>query len=282
MDVDTSFTMEAPPDVAYVDLSSPVQPAAPGQDGFTNLFYETQSPRRSFDNPSGAPKKRRSLSPEGSPAMVHHEISSPAPPSPSVEKFDRMAAAGRAAKPGLQGLGVPSASFLRNPRRPVLSEMNTTSGQEIQSAYPMLSAGLKKESASSGPSLPPVRRAFSAMLPPSVYTMESEADSSFDGEGPDMSSPAQAYSKRQQGRTLRRRDGTEDFRPLAGVSVAAMKPSPSSKSLSSGLPGFGDNEAHGKILPCHRVSEDGLMRITPQTVRGLSSRASVRYSSSCS
>jgi M-phase inducer tyrosine phosphatase len=36
--------------------------------------------------------------------------------------------------------------------------------------------------------------------------------------------------------------------------------------MSPGLPGFGDNEANGKILPCHRVREDGLMRINGQTV----------------
>ena len=34
----------------------------------------------------------------------------------------------------------------------------------------------------------------------------------------------------------------------------------------AGFGGFGDNEAHGKILPCHRVREDGLMRINPTTV----------------
>ncbi|KAF9505595.1 hypothetical protein BS47DRAFT_1306417, partial [Hydnum rufescens UP504] len=32
------------------------------------------------------------------------------------------------------------------------------------------------------------------------------------------------------------------------------------------LPGFGDSEADGKILPCHEVREDGLMRITSDTV----------------
>ncbi|KAJ3500976.1 hypothetical protein NMY22_g19077 [Coprinellus aureogranulatus] len=66
MDVDTSYIMEAPP---AIDLSSPVQPAASGKEGFSNLFYDTQSPRRSFDKATGGAKKRRSLSPEGSPAM---------------------------------------------------------------------------------------------------------------------------------------------------------------------------------------------------------------------
>ena len=35
---------------------------------------------------------------------------------------------------------------------------------------------------------------------------------------------------------------------------------------SRGLPGFGDNEMDGKILPCHKVKEDGLVRITSETV----------------
>ncbi|TFY74380.1 hypothetical protein EWM64_g9629, partial [Hericium alpestre] len=38
---------------------------------------------------------------------------------------------------------------------------------------------------------------------------------------------------------------------------------------NTGLGGFGDNEAHGKILPCHRVREDGLMRINSQTLDAL-------------
>jgi M-phase inducer tyrosine phosphatase len=37
--------------------------------------------------------------------------------------------------------------------------------------------------------------------------------------------------------------------------------------MAPGLGGFGDNEAHGKVLPCHKVTEDGLMRVKPETVR---------------
>ena len=126
------------------------------------------------------------------------------------------------------------------------------------------------------------------------HTMSSE--SSFEHET-DMSSPAQAYAKRQQVKTIRRCDGTDDFRPLTGVTAlmkrdtevlsssglsarrseeredrtrtVAERDTPRSKYLNAapGLGGFGDNEAHGKILPCHRVREDGLMRINPQTVR---------------
>lgn len=91
-------------------------------------------------------------------------------------------------------------------------------------------------------------------------------------------------------RPLRRKDGTDDFRPLTGatalrqmdLNLAAQSPrrdgqspghraslgeSPSAKWLKgAGLPGFGDNEKQGKVLPCERVSEDGLMRIDCSTV----------------
>lgn len=266
MDVDTSYIMEAP---ALV-------PASPNREGFSNLFFDTLSPRRSLDSPRRPSAKRRSLSPEASPSMHHAEPeSSPLPPSPSVAKLDRNLAASRNTKPSLQGLGAPSASFMKRPRRPILSDVVPAQG--LQTAYPLHSAGLEDE-ATGGSSLPPVRRAFSAMLPPPVYLGDSEADSSFDAEGPDMSSPAQAYAKRQHVKTIRRRDGTEDFRPLTGATAMVMKESPSNRLLSPGLPGFGDNEAHGKILPCHRVTEDGLMRISPQTVRCLSFYSSMtRY-----
>ncbi|KAJ3765005.1 Rhodanese-like domain-containing protein, partial [Lentinula raphanica] len=36
--------------------------------------------------------------------------------------------------------------------------------------------------------------------------------------------------------------------------------------VAGGMPGSGDNDTHGKILPCHRVADDGLMRITPETM----------------
>ena len=100
-------------------------------------------------------------------------------------------------------------------------------------------------------------------------------------------------------KTIRRCDGTDDFRPITGVTAlmkrdtevmaaaaagrglrrseerenrartVAERDTPRSKYLNAGpgLGGFGDNEAHGKILPCHRVREDGLMRINPTTVR---------------
>ena len=110
--------------------------------------------------------------------------------------------------------------------------------------------------------------------------------------GPDFSSPAaQAYAKRQNVRMVWRRDETDNFRPLTEVGMltqrdAAPQPlhaqSPLRKTATTGarvmespssrwmhgvvLPGFGDNEAHGKALPCEHAPEDGLMRINVHTV----------------
>ena len=263
MDVDTSYI--ASPPARTVAFPAEPQPAAPG---LNELFFDSMSPRRSFDSSSPLKpghRKRRSLSPEPAPKHEPASSSPMLPSSPSEAKLERMANG----KPGLSGLGAPSAGFLKRPRRPVLSAMVQPYEGHALSAYPVLSPATNHITEHSDDGSPrgsaPVRRAFSAFLPPSNYAeQESEADSSFDGQ--DMSSPAQAYSKRQQVKTIRRCDGTEDFRPLTGATAMVQKESPSAKFMAPGLPGFGDNEAHGKILPCHRVTEDGLMRINAHTV----------------
>ena len=143
--------------------------------------------------------------------------------------------------------------------------VHPSEAQSAHSAYPIPRSSEMQAEDNSPKGSPPVRRAFSALLPPSGLLESYSDESSFDG--PDMSSPAQAYAKRQQVKTIRRCDGTDDFRPLTGATAMVMKESPSSRLMAAGMPGFGDNEAHGKILPCHRVTEDGLMRINCDTVR---------------
>ncbi|KAG8925071.1 cell division cycle- protein [Tulasnella sp. 408] len=39
--------------------------------------------------------------------------------------------------------------------------------------------------------------------------------------------------------------------------------------VANGLPGCRDSETHGKILPCFKVKEDGIVRITPETLESL-------------
>ncbi|KAF8188375.1 hypothetical protein BJ912DRAFT_1022506 [Pholiota molesta] len=220
MDVDTSFVVDS---VAEPVSFSPVATsAAPTITTFNQLFYDTMSPpppsRRSFESPLGLDnKKRRSLSPESIRSPKFTQDSSPMlPSSPSEAKLVRMG------KPGLQGLGAPSAGLLKRPRRPVLSAM-------VQP----FDHGASDDPSPRGSA--PVRRAFSAFLPPSIYADHEDEDTSFDGQ--DMSSPAQAYSKRQQVKTIRRCDGTEDFRPLTGATAMVSKESPSAKFMAAGLPG---------------------------------------------
>ncbi|KAJ4495602.1 hypothetical protein C8R41DRAFT_918726 [Lentinula lateritia] len=274
MDVDTSSFHLEPPPPAY-SFPQAVASAAPTvttfADAIDNLFYESMSPRRCVESPPAPqPKKRRSLSPNP-PRLVEGDSSpSPAPPvSPVQRKLERKASGPLLAsfsKPSLQGLGNPSINGLKRPRRPALSAMVPPSDAALHSAYP---APTSADNQITDGRFPPTRRAFSAMLPPAPSSPlgESSGDSSFDLSA-DMSSPAQAYAKRQQMKTIRRCDGTDDFRPLTGATAMIMNESPSSKFMvDGGMPGFGDNETHGKILPCHRVADDGLMRITAGTLQ---------------
>ena len=253
----------------------------------TSSFSIDESPLQPFQ------KKRRSLSPEPENDRSHHLLdpSSPDAPfaSPSVEKLQRMSSASLLTnmmkKPMMGDLAL-NANHKR-PRRPALSAAVAPSDvPQFRSAHP--DHGKESQDRLNMPrgALPPARRAVSAMLPSSMMDLSLESD---DGSfGPDMSSPAQAYSKRQQGKALRRRDGTEDFRNWTGAAASVQREGDSKKGLkrteeraerpperetprskylnNSGLGGFGDNEAHGKILPCHRVKEDGLMRISVKTV----------------
>ncbi|KAG7092405.1 hypothetical protein E1B28_008762 [Marasmius oreades] len=269
MDVDdSSYAKQLPPAI----FSLPTEPeSAATITTFNHFFFDTTSPQREAQSPvHHQTKKRRSLSPE---ATRYHddddnEPSSPIlPSSPAASKLERMASnsiLAKAGKPTLEGLGNPS-NGLKRPRRPALSAMvYPSSSIGLQSAYPVLSSENNCGENQVDNALPPARRAFSAMIPPSSLEDQYSDESSFCSA--DMSSPAQAYAKRQQMKTIRRCDGTDDFRPLTGATAMIMKESPSSKFMRPGIPGFGDNEAHGKALPCHRVSEDGLMRISPQTL----------------
>ncbi|KAI6006388.1 hypothetical protein EDC04DRAFT_2782422 [Pisolithus marmoratus] len=260
--VSVSFASDDAMDVDSVPavelLPSPPISATSTVTGLDNLFYTNMSPSHCDET---KPKKKRSFSPE---ATGRAERSSPPPSSPSEHKLERISngpTSTKFTKPSLQGLGVPSPTHKRL-RRPVFSAIGLPTENGGTPALPVVYSD-PEQSLLVAPPL--TRRAVSAMLPPTCLDHFSD-ESSFDG--PDMSSPAQAYAKRQQVKTIRRRDGTEDFRPLTGISPVAQvisSESPSAKFMRAGLPGFGDIETIGKILPCHRVREDGLMRIAPRT-----------------
>jgi len=271
MDVDSSYNtnpQEISISVKDWDAPPPTS-AAPTITNFNALFYDAQSPPRSTTTTSPpVPEfigKRRSHSPESVTRSRVERLSSPPPSSPSMRKLERIVSAGipnRSTKPGLDSLGVPHS---KRPRRPVLSAIgpfNVVS--QTKSAYPDLERT---------DSLFPTRRAFSAMLPPNTVNVPSSPldEESFDSV---EASPAQAYIRRQQNKTLRRCDGSDNLRPNPVARLTPSRQTESPRDLSEPsprsrwlAPGFGDNEAHGKILPCHRVKEDGLMRVNQQTVR---------------
>ncbi|KAI0031492.1 hypothetical protein K488DRAFT_79028 [Vararia minispora EC-137] len=290
MDVDSSFSQSL--DRPFVDLSSPAQvplSAAPTVSGFDSFsppppplsaaptikgfdtFFDVVSPERSHDDIAAHPaKKRRSVSPPTSGRRRSGTVgaldSSPiGPSSPSALKLERILSNGasRVGKPMLAGLGNPDATASSNkrPRRPMISSM-IAQPPSIRSAYPILDG---RDECEQRPQPAPTRRAFSAMLPHGGIDLSLSSESSFDNSG-DMSSPAAAHAKRQQTRTLRRIDGTDDFRATGSLRMydEQKRESPRARAMPEwgfGLGGFGDNEAAGKILPCHRVREDGLMRI---------------------
>src|SRR6266540_267707 len=186
MDVDTSsYNIDAVPVPlpATVHLSPIPHSAAPTITGFNQLFYDTLSPGATSESPLGrlSKKQRRSLSPSSTRCTtlrVAHEDEASSPlgmhSSPSEAKLERMVnrvSSGAQVKPSLQGLGVPSASFLKRPRRPVFSAMVAPGDHlQVQSAYPTLSPDSGATAATEEDNSPrgaaPARRAFSAFLPP--------------------------------------------------------------------------------------------------------------------
>lgn len=269
MDIDTSYQEI----IVSQDFSSPVPASAATITNFNALFYESQSPARPAPSPS-APTlgKRRSLSPESVSRNQPDASSSPVlPSSPSERKFERISsgpiAGSRATKPVLEGLGLGNPS--KRLRRPVFSVGPLSATPSSHSDNRLPSSQESKPVAA----MPPARRAFSAMMPANMLNMpDSPSDDSCSFELPDMSSPAQDYTKRQQSKTLRRCDGSDNLRPMLRETPAkefSPKQAFNENSPNTArwlVPGFGDNESYGKILPCHRVKEDGLMRVTARTV----------------
>ncbi|KAI9446729.1 hypothetical protein H4582DRAFT_599419 [Lactarius indigo] len=281
MDVDTSFTeaLTFPPKPD----SSPSAPftAAPGVPNFQKIFYDPSSPGCARDDLYES-KKRRSASPEGTPEPAHGRrragtvsvfgSSSPAvDSSPSVLKLERIANLSK--KPMLSGLGIPSHDSARHLRKPIMSALVPPS-DVAQLAPPPPRGSLQDEERMSvmqehSTALPPPRRAFSAMLP--EHRLGARPSGESPSERNEECSPALAYAQRHKVRTIRRRDGTDDFRSLTGATAMVVRDqeSPRARMVPQwgvGLGGFGDNEAFGKILPCHRVREDGLMRINCKTL----------------
>ncbi|KIY71553.1 Rhodanese-like protein [Cylindrobasidium torrendii FP15055 ss-10] len=251
MDIDTSFSFDGPPALPTSVSSPPVAK----KEQLSHLFYDTASPATT------------------APSLSLNDLS-PAPPTPG-NPFDAASSS-----PGCL-LSSPSERSLNNrrtvtkpflpadlsgqrPRRPTFSRQQPDSSS-IHSAFPTLEHAETFNLDKLLPGPPPTRRAFSANLY-NAFSAQLSPDSSF--EEPSGSSPAQAYAQRQK-----RRGVSDCLKPAAVISLheSPTRPSPTVRPAPSspGLQAFGANERSGKILPCRSVPQDGLMRVTPQTVHDL-------------
>lgn len=162
----------------------------------------------------------------------------------------------------------------------MVSDENHRTG--VSSAYPILYAPKPTApgpaSATSTGTFPraataPMRRAFSVCDQPCLPE-QSEDESEYEAS-PSTSAAHAEYARRTGQVFAPRVDGSPGFKPVRasiagdvvqGITSPCGKGKKASPFGNSGLPGFGDNEKDGKILPCHKVKEDGLVRITPGTV----------------
>ncbi|OCF31704.1 tyrosine phosphatase [Kwoniella heveanensis CBS 569] len=179
----------------------------------------------------------------------------------------------------------------RNPpyKRPALGPLASASTEmgprtaSATSAFPILYGPPKPTLGQSGTfprtAMAPMRRAFSVCDQNKMHEME-EDESEYEAS-PSMAGTQAEYMRRYGPRAVPPRvDGSPGgFKPVrasiasTGQGVASPVSKKGKQKVSpygpGGLPGFGDNEMDGKILPCHKVKEDGLVRITPNTLDDL-------------
>ncbi|WWC68646.1 uncharacterized protein I206_102577 [Kwoniella pini CBS 10737] len=237
-----------------------------------------------------APAKRRSLV-TGSPA-------SPSSGSPSAKRTSlglTRPALDKTTSSGAMLFGGGRSSTVaarRNPmfKRPALGPLSAgPSGDggartaSATSAFPILYAPPKTTlgGGSSGTfprsAMAPMRRAYSVCDQNKMHEME-EDESEYEAS-PSMAGTQAEYIRRYGPRAVPKVDGSPGFKSVrasiatSGQGITSPAASKGKQKISpygpGGLPGFGDNEMDGKILPCHKVKEDGLVRITPDTLQEL-------------
>ncbi|CAE6404557.1 unnamed protein product [Rhizoctonia solani] len=279
----TCDAMDIDGDVSIThSATAPSSPSAPAASSFNELFFQPSSPGASPN--SKHHDEEHEEFPEFDPEeeIAHQEqqravdivASSPEKPSlfsssPPVSPSSRPVRPG----PGI-GLGRPFERSVTTGGQGSLFETLAAGqaampkrGNAFVSRRPaVLQNGAATSSTGSLLSgrpgqLQPSRRAFSASITSSALVMGNPvlenlgSDDSYCDDG----SPARAYATRKAaGPPMRRLVPSQN-----------EKPQQSSPLTRAGLPGFGDNEADGKVLPCHRVREDGLMRITCDTLDDL-------------
>lgn len=124
------------------------------------------------------------------------------------------------------------------------------------------------------------------MMASSDSTGDTRFPDGFDANGSPMAPSLKSRAPRRP--TFARQSSKDDVSPLGygsrrqrerpglnGLQEDVTSPNSGDGKMSSpfsgseGMPGFGASERSGKVLPCFNVKEDGLMRITPQTLVSL-------------
>lgn len=238
--------------------------------GFGAYFEQSPAPSAAA---AVNPTKRRSLV-DGSPS---------ASGSPSAKRASFGRKADKCASSSAMLFGATRVNTLASRRpaplttkRPALAHVQPMGGSSragsATSAYPILEQ--PKTINGTFPRGPAglMRRAYS-VCDQTQMGEQSEEESEFDGS-PSVGAAQAEYARRHGKRIETRIDGSPNFKPMrssiavptqGGASPSRTK-SQKSGSFTKGMPGFGDNEMDGKILPCHKVKEDGLVRVTPRTV----------------
>lgn len=264
-------------------LSFPAAPVPPQQLSFHDpsskssndvlgaYFYE-ESPepiKRTYAFPIMA-HDARPIS--GKRVAPHHEpISSPSS-SPAARKFERSLSAQLVQPAAKSNETQPlyGGHSSRQPKqRPLSVALSSITSKKIE-PQPR-SAGIVP---SARPKQLAPRRAVSAFIQPGLHVPSGVKQSRLRmvtafGDDDDGESGAESgifdspSTKVQVGRMAKGASigGTSDVK-----AVGAKLPSVPGFGRSPSLPKFGDTEMDGKILPCQRVKDDGLVRITPQTV----------------
>lgn len=224
----------------------------------------------------------------------------------SFQRANTLAAVPRAVSSSVAGPSTSSAGAIRttlgkraNPyvKRPSLSKDQPA----VKSVYPVLGISGQTNRVVR-PTAPAPRRCYSALDQSSVLGGSYAAPGSSKLSRSAIESPVSPERRRttlsshmemsdsngspigpaMRARLQPRRGSKDDSSPLAygtGMKRSGSRNSDtmvdevilnnSSPASAESLPGFGASEKEGKILPCFNVKEDGLMRITPQTMTDL-------------
>ena len=230
---------------------SPAPSSLSGSPGLGSFFCDSPAAPSALP-----PAKRRSL--------VSNSPASPA--SPTAKRALLARAPDRTQSSGmLFGGKVPSLASRRNQpyKRPSpLPTSDMGDRAPSASAYPILNGTGNTSGSFPRPLMTaPMRRAFS------VCDQQGHDEDDEENEDSPSTSAHAEYARRHGQIHTARVDGSPGFRPgrasynsTPGNATKGKKVSP-----APGLPDFGD-EMNGKILPCRKVREDGLARITPQTM----------------